>query len=95
MGLPLFYTNIYIMDLTFYPMDKKEFLMLLAQGEGYNVEFKESISESFGKEVCAFANSNGGKIFLGVNDKGELKGIEITNRLKSQIQDIARNESDP
>ena len=44
-----------------------------------------------GKEIVAFANFNGGKIFLGMDDKGKIKGINITNKLKSQIQDIARN----
>jgi len=44
-----------------------------------------------GKEIVAFANSDGGRIFLGMDDKGKIKGINITNKLKSQIQDIARN----
>ena len=91
MGLPLFYTNIYIMEIDNYKMNEKELLALIQQGEGYNLEFKESLSDNFGKEICAFANANGGKILMGVTDKGEQKGIEITNRLKSQIQDISRN----
>jgi len=72
-------------------MDKKELEFLLKEGEGYNLEFKESDSSDLAKEICAFANATGGKILLGVTDKGEIKGINITNRLKSQIIDIARN----
>ena len=72
-------------------MDKKEVKFLLKEGEGYNLEFKESDSSDLAKEICAFANATGGKILLGVTDKGEIKGINITNRLKSQIIDIARN----
>ena len=41
--------------------------------------------------MVAFANSSGGKIYLGVSDHGKLKGITITNKLKSQVGDIARN----
>ncbi len=41
--------------------------------------------------MVAFANASGGIILLGVSDKREIKGINITNRLKSQIQDIANN----
>ena len=72
-------------------MDKKELEFLLKECEGYNLEFKESDSSDLAKEICAFANATGGKILLGVTDKGEIKGINITNRLKSQIIDIARN----
>lgn len=47
------------------------------------------------REICAFTNANGGKILLGVTDNGEIKGIEITNNLRSQIQNIARNLDPP
>ncbi len=72
-------------------MNKKELELLLKEGEGYTLEFKESDSSDLAKEICAFANATGGKILVGVSDKREIKGIKITNRLKSQIVDIARN----
>jgi len=73
-------------------MNKKEFMGLLRTGEGYFIEFKESFDpKSISKEFVAFANSSGGKIMLGVQDSGEAKGIKITNKLKSQIQDLADN----
>jgi ATP-dependent DNA helicase RecG len=34
-------------------------------------------------------------VYLGITDTGILKGLEITNRLKSQIQDFARNCDPP
>ncbi len=71
-------------------MDKKELDMILKEGEGYKIEFKESIG-SLEKELVAFANSSGGRIFLGITDGGKIRGIEITNELKSQIQDMANN----
>lgn len=63
---------------------------LLQEGEGYKVEFKEKITD-LDREIVAFANSSGGSIFLGVMDDGAIKGINVTNSLKSQIFDIARN----
>lgn len=72
-------------------MNKKELSFILQEGEGLKIEFKESFDKSLAKEIVAFANSTGGRIFLGVNDKGKFKGINITNKLKSQIQDLARN----
>lgn len=71
-------------------MDKKELNMILKEGEGYKIEFKESLN-NLDKELVAFANSSGGRIFLGAIDGGEIKGVGITNELKSRIQDIANN----
>jgi len=72
-------------------MNKQDLDFIISEGEGYNLEFKESFSSEISKEICAFANSNGGKILVGVSDGKKVKGIQITNRLKSQIQDLARN----
>ena len=72
-------------------MNKEELKFVLQEGEGLKIEFKESFDKSVAKEIVAFANSTGGKIFLGVNDKGNIKGVKITNKLKSQIQDLANN----
>ena len=78
-------------------MKEKELEFFIRQGEGYNLEFKESFSNSLslGRDICAFANANGGKILLGVDDDGMVKGIKITNRLKSQIFDLTRNFDPP
>ena len=47
----------------------------IERGEGENVEFKEKIDESspllnFKKTVTAFSNTNGGLIYVGINDEG-------------------------
>ena len=48
----------------------------------YNkIEFKESLA-SIDKEMVAFANSSGGRIFLGITDDKKIKGVKITNKLK-------------
>ena len=71
---------------------KQEILKIIKQGENERMEFKESFdSKNLSKEIAAFANASGGKIFLGISDNGKIKGINITNKLKSQIQDIANN----
>jgi ATP-dependent DNA helicase RecG len=64
---------------------------LLQQGEGGTLEFKESLSTSFARELVALANTDGGRILLGVTDDGEIRGIEDSNELRTRIQDIARN----
>jgi predicted HTH transcriptional regulator len=42
--------------------------ILLHEGEGSMLEYKESFSSSLARELVAFANSAGGKILLGVRD---------------------------
>jgi len=37
-----------------------EIKFLIAQGEGYNIEFKEFFSKKIAVDICAFANANGG-----------------------------------
>ena len=69
----------------------KNLKALLKKGEGYKTEFKENKDKKLDREIVAFANSSGGKIYIGITDEGKVKGTNITNRLKSQIEDIANN----
>lgn len=51
---------------------------LIAQGEGLKVEFKEAqggFPKSVYETICAFSNTQGGEILLGVADNGEIKGV--------------------
>ena len=68
---------------------------LLALGEGFTVEFKRSLRSDLGREICAFANAAGGVILLGVDDDGTVRSVEGHNRLKSQVQSIARSADPP
>ena len=65
--------------------------LILQEGEGLHVEFKEGVNKQLDREIVAFANTSGGSIFIGINDANEVIGINITNFLRSQIQDIAHN----
>lgn len=71
-------------------MDEQELQLILEEGEGQKIEFKESLT-NLDKELVAFANSCGGRIFVGITDGREIKGARISNRLKSQVQDAASN----
>lgn len=62
----------------------------LSGHEGQFVEFKQSLSD-IAKEMVGFANAEGGRIYIGVADSKEIKGISIDNRLLSQVQSTARN----
>ena len=72
--------------------------ILLKQGESERLEFKESLSDWDGilKTICAFLNTRGGKIVIGVDDQGNIRGIDIgkntlpniINRIKFSIEPI-------
>ena len=71
-------------------MNQDKLAELIALGEGTTLEFKRSGVSGLGQEMCAFANSSGGKILLGITDDGDIVGVSGINRLKSDIQNIAR-----
>lgn len=75
-------------------MNDKELELILEEGEGFSIEFKESL-KNIDKEIVAFANSSGGRIFIGIGDDNVVTGINITNKLKSQVQDMANNCQPP
>lgn len=63
-------------------MTAKELELILAKGEGINIEFKswinaknfKEILELLVKELVAFANAKGGTVFLGIEDNGNVTG---------------------
>jgi ATP-dependent DNA helicase RecG len=76
-------------------MKQQDLQNLLALGEGFTTEFKRSGTSNLGREICAFANATGGVILIGVNDAGEVLGVNDHNRLKSEVQAIARSAEPP
>ncbi len=77
-------------------MNYSELLELIKIGEGYTIEFKEKLSDTIAKDICAFTNSSGGKIILGIDDKNnEVKGFKLANEIRSRMQNYARNIDPP
>lgn len=62
--------------------------------ESENIEFKAKLSDEIYKEVIAFANTDGGTIYIGVDDEGNVIGLEnvddsytrLTNGIRDAIQ---------
>ena len=59
--------------------------------ETKTVEFKEMITNSFLKTVSAFSNYNGGDIFFGIDDDGNVKGL---HDVKQSCLDIENKIND-
>ncbi len=62
--------------------------------ENENIEFKSIVIDDIYKEVIAFANTDGGTIYIGIDDTGNVVGIDdvdetytrITNGIRDAIQ---------
>ena len=62
--------------------------------EAENIEFKLQVTDEIYKEVIAFANTDGGTIYIGIDDNGNAVGIDnvdetytrITNGIRDAIQ---------
>jgi len=70
---------------------------LLRQKESENLEFKSRLSSPFkaAKELAAMANTMGGRIIVGVEDDGSIKGVDNPDEEKSILLDAALNYCDP
>jgi len=72
-------------------IDADKINLLIKEGEGLTVEFKERYTSKIDRDIVAFANSKGGLLLLGVDDRGKVLGEKLTNKMKAEINAIARN----
>jgi len=70
-------------------------MSLIRQGENAQVEFKSAAvrPENIAREVVAFANTLGGSLLIGVEDDGNITGIECS--LETWVANISRNNVIP
>ena len=63
--------------------------------ESETVELKEVIVDDIRKEIIAFANCNGGKLYVGVRDDGTVTGLEDPDSAALQISNMVRDTIKP
>ena len=56
--------------------------------ETEKVELKRVLNETFEKEVVAFLNTHDGVIYIGVEDNGEVCGVDKVDETMKKIADI-------
>jgi len=59
--------------------------------ETQNIEYKQSWRDDYLKWICGFANANGGSIFIGKDDNGNVVGLTDTKRLLQEIPNKVRD----
>lgn len=63
---------------------------VVSGGESETMEFKKSTSaiHSAAKTLCAFLNADGGTVAVGVTDRGEIVGQDVSDKTKREIAGV-------
>ena len=75
-------------------MTKEDVLRMIAEGESQWLELKSSFNVEAMEAITAFANAEGGKVIIGVNNKGKIVGVDVNaesvqnwvNEIKSKTE---------
>jgi ATP-dependent DNA helicase RecG len=59
--------------------------MCLTKKENQNIEFKQSWRDEYIRWICGFANAEGGKLYIGIDDSGKITGIKNSKKLLTHI----------
>ena len=70
---------------------------IAARGESVTVEFKETTGElrQAVETICAFLNTQGGQVFLGIAPSGKLIGQQVSDRTQQEIANAIRKLEPP
>lgn len=63
--------------------------------ESERTEFKASVTEDIRKEIIAFANGNGGQLYVGISDDGNIVGVDNPDETALQISNMVRDSIKP
>ena len=78
-------------------MTRRQLAALIEEGENLTIEFKKKFSseEKIAKEVIAFANTRGGCIIFGVEDDGNICGVESEKGEAELVKNAVKNFCEP
>ena len=63
--------------------------------ESETVELESLVTDDIKKEIIAFANSEGGKLYIGVRDDGEVIGLDNPDGSALQVSNMVRDSIKP
>ena len=78
-------------------MNSSELFAIIAQGESDTVAFKKSTAlvQQIVETVCAFANTHGGYVLVGVQDDGKVVGQQISDDTIKHVANEIKLNTDP
>ncbi len=76
---------------------EREWARMVRAGENLTVEFKRQVPklDRLAKSLSAFSNSSGGSIFFGVEDNGDICGLDHLNGTRDIVRQVAEFHCDP
>lgn len=74
-----------------------DLLELIRQGEGERLEFKQRTTRPtrIARTLASLANTRGGQVLVGVDDKGRITGVRDVEEERYQLREAARHYLDP
>jgi predicted HTH transcriptional regulator len=63
----------------------------MSNPESQHTEWKESWRDEYIKWICGFANAQGGTLYIGKDDRGQVVGLENSRRLLDDISNKVRD----
>lgn len=78
-------------------MTLDELKRIVSLGEGQHLEFKRRVPrpERIAKEIVAFANTEGGRVLLGVDDDGQICGVKDVHEEIFLLEKALADHCDP
>ena len=72
-------------------LDADSLRALIAEGEGVRLEFKRGLPrpERLARTLCAFANTRGGLLVVGVEDNGRPYGVPRPTEVLAELRRVA------
>lgn len=62
------------------------------QKESQNVEWKRSWRDDYLKWICGFANAQGGRLVIGLDDDGKFVGLKGARKLLEDLPNKLRDQ---
>jgi hypothetical protein len=78
-------------------LSAEDVLAALAKGEGTRREFKRTLprDDKVARTLCAFANTRGGLLLVGVTDRKRVHGVHRADDVAGELERIARQDVEP
>lgn len=64
---------------------------VMLKQESQHTEWKETWRDDYLRWVCGFANAQGGRLLLGVNDRGKVVGLPAAAKLLEDLPNKVRD----
>jgi len=76
-------------------MNPEKLYNLISQGENETIEFKASFTKAVIETLVAFSNTRGGRVFVGLSDDGNVKGVSITEETVQKWVNEIKQSTEP